>query len=154
MSDENVDIVRSFFGALQRSIDAWERSRSFADAVRTGAIPQESADALRYLSPDMEWRPIFSSETYRGFAEIAKGWDELLEASAEYRLDLLDARALDADRVFVTFGPTLEGRSSHIHIDAQVFAVVSLRDKLIVSWDEFTDRAEALEAARRPAGNS
>jgi ketosteroid isomerase-like protein len=147
MSQENVDIVRHFFEALRRSIGAWERSRSFADAVKTGDIPPETTEVLRYLSPDMAWRPIFSSETYRGFIEVARGWDELLEASADYGLELLDATSLDADRVFVTFGPTLEGRFSHIHVNAEVFAVVSLRDRLIARWDEFTDRSEALAAA-------
>jgi hypothetical protein len=71
----------------------------------------------------------------------------LLEASVDYSLKLLDATSLDKDRVFVTFGPALEGRSSGIRVNASVYAVVSLRDKLIVAWDEYTDRREALKAA-------
>jgi ketosteroid isomerase-like protein len=146
MSEDNVEIVRRFFDALARSVEAWEGG-SFADAVKTGDIPPVSAEVFGYLSPEFEWRPIFSSETYRGFTDVARGWDELIEASADYGLELLDATSLDAERVFVTFGPRLEGRSSHIHVNAEVFAVVSLRDNLIVGWDEFTDRSEALEAA-------
>jgi ketosteroid isomerase-like protein len=147
MSLENVEIVRRFFDAAERSLKALDRSRSLAEAVRAGDIPPEAADVLRYLSPDIEWRPVFSSETYRGLVEMARGWDELLEASVDYSLKLLDATILDKDRVFVTFGPALEGRSSGIRVNASVYAVVSLRNGLIVAWEEFTDRQEALEAA-------
>jgi ketosteroid isomerase-like protein len=147
MPQENVEIVRRFFDALERSIDAWERSRSFADAIRTGDVPPATADVLRYVSREMEWRSVFSSETYRGYLEIARGWDELLEISADYRLELLEATSLSGDRVLVTFGPMLEGRYSGIQVNAAVFAVVSLRDRLIVGLHEFTDRREALEAA-------
>jgi ketosteroid isomerase-like protein len=147
MSQKNVEIVRRFFDAVERSIDAWDRSRSFTDAVKTGDLPPETADVLSYLSPEIEWRPIFSGETYRGLVELARGWDELFEASADYGLKLLDAESLEGDRVFVTFGPALEGRFSGIHVSASVFGVVALRNGLIVRMDEFTDRSEALEAA-------
>ena len=147
MSQENVEIVRRFFDAAERSLKALDRSRSVAESFRAGDVPPESADLLRYLSPEIEWRPVFSSETYRGLVEMARGWDELLEASVDYSLKLLDATSLDQDRVFVTFGPALEGRSSGIRVNASVYAVVLLRDRLIVTWDEFTDRQEALEAA-------
>jgi hypothetical protein len=98
------------------------------------------------LSPEAEWNPIFSSETYRGYVEMGRGWDELLEAAGDYRLKLLDIMDLENDRVFVVFGPTLEGRFSGIHVDAAVFAVVTLRNRLIVRLDEYTNRREALEA--------
>lgn len=147
MSHENVEVVRRFFDAAERSLKALDRSRSVAEAVRAGDVPPETADVLRYLSPEIEWRPVFSNETYRGLVEMARGWDELLEASVDYSLKLLDATGLDKDRVFVTFGPALEGRSSGIRVNASVYAVVSLRDRLIVAWDEYTDRREALKAA-------
>jgi hypothetical protein len=46
MSQENVEIVRRFFDALERSLDAWERSRPLADAIRDDDVPQESRDTL------------------------------------------------------------------------------------------------------------
>jgi ketosteroid isomerase-like protein len=147
VSQENVEIVRRFFDALERSLNAWDRSRSLAEAVRRDDLPQESREAFRYLSPEAEWNPIFSSETYRGYVEMAKAWDELLEAAGEYHVKLLDTMDLVDDRVFVVFGPALEGRSTGIHVDAAVFGVVTLRNGLIVRSDEYTNRAEALEAA-------
>lgn len=147
MSQQNVDTVHRFFDALERSLDAWDRSRLLVDAMKADDLPQESRDVLDYLGPEMEWHPIFSSETYRGYLEIAKGWDELLEASVDYHLKLLDVTDLEDDRVFVVFGPTLEGRYSHIHVNAAVFAVVTLRKGLIVRLDEYTNRREAFESA-------
>jgi ketosteroid isomerase-like protein len=151
MSGGNVEIVRSFFEAMQRSLDAWEREKrppgSLVESIRSGDVPPETNAVFSYLSPEMEWNPIFSSETYRGQLEMARGWDELLEAALDYRLELLDATELGNDRVFVVFGPTFGGRSSGIHVNAAVFAVVTVRDGLIVRLEEFTDRSEALVAA-------
>jgi ketosteroid isomerase-like protein len=145
MSEQNAEIVRRFFEALERSLEVWERSHSLADAIRDDHVPQESRDVLAFLSPEAEWTPIFSSETYRGYVEMGRGWDELLEATGNYHLKLLEIRDLEKDRVFVVFGPTLEGRFSGIHVEAAVFAVVTLRNGLIVRLDEFTNRREALE---------
>jgi ketosteroid isomerase-like protein len=149
MPKENVEVVLSFFDALQRSLDAWQKllPRSLVESIRAGDVPPETRAAFRYVSPEMEWNPIFSTETYRGQLEIGRGWDELLEAAGDYRLELKDAIDLENDRVFVVFGPTLGGRSSGIHVNAAVFAVVTLRDGLIVRLEEFTDRREALAAA-------
>jgi ketosteroid isomerase-like protein len=147
MSKENVEIVRRFFNAVERSLDAWQRSSgSFVDALKAGNLPPESQEALVYLSPEMEWNPVFSSETYRGPLEIARGWDELLDATLEYHLELIEILDLESDRVFVGFGPKLEGRSSGIQVDAAVFAIASVRGGLIVRLNEYTNRREALKA--------
>jgi ketosteroid isomerase-like protein len=147
MSKENVEIVRQFFDAVERSLDAWQRSSgSLVDAVRAGDVPPETEEVLGQLSPEMEWNPVFSSETYRGPLEIARGWDELLEATLDYHLELMEILDLESDRVFVGFGPRLEGRSSGIQVDAAVFAIVSIRGGLIVRMDEYTNRREALKA--------
>jgi ketosteroid isomerase-like protein len=150
MATQNSEIVRRFFDALERSLAAWDRSRSLVEAIRTGDVPPESQAAFGYVSPEMEWRPVFSSETYRGYSEIARGMDELLEASVNYDLELLDATELEDGRVLALFGPTLEGRFSGIHVNAAVFAVITLEGGLITQWDEYMSRREALEAAGLP----
>jgi ketosteroid isomerase-like protein len=147
VSRESVEVVQRFFGAVERGLEIWDASRfSLVDAIEAGDIPAETQEALGYLTPDAEWTPIFASETYRGRLQIARGFDELLEAAETYRLKLLEVIDLEDDRVLAAFGPSLEGRSSGIHVDAAVFAVVTLRDGLIATLDEYTDRREALEA--------
>jgi ketosteroid isomerase-like protein len=146
MSQENVEIVRTFYEAVDRALQTWRPGDSVLDAMRTGEISPEARDVLGYLSPEVEWKPAFSGETYHGRLGLAKGWDDLLEAAGTYGIKLLEATALDDDRVLSVFGPSLEGRSSGIHVDAAVFAVITLQDGLIARLDEFTDRREALEA--------
>jgi ketosteroid isomerase-like protein len=75
---------------------------------------------------------------------MARGWDELLEAAENYSIELLEVTDLDEDRVLAVFGPSLEGRSSGIHVNAAMFAVVTLENGLITRLDEYTDRREAL----------
>jgi len=146
MSQENVEIVRRFFNAVERLLQTWQPQSSLLDAMKRGDVPPEVGETLGYMNPDVEWNPAFSSETYRGPLEIARGWDELLEAAANYRLKLLEVTDLKTDRALAVFGPSLEGRTSGIHVDAAVFAVVTLKDGLIVRLDEYTDRRDALEA--------
>jgi ketosteroid isomerase-like protein len=150
VSDQNVEIVRRFFDAMRRSLIAWDGSRSFAEAIRTGDLPPEIGDVLQYASPEMEWRPAFSTETYRGFAEMARAWDEFLEAFTNYNLELLEATDLRDDRVFVAWGPTLKGRSSGIHVSAAVFGVVTVEDGRVLRIHEYSNRRDALEAAGLP----
>ena len=148
---EQAEFVRRFFDALERSLRAWgvSQDRSFVDAIKERDLPPETLEMLAYVSPELEWSPIFSSETYRGLFEVARGWDELLEASVDYHLTLHEAFDLDAERVFVTFGPTMEGRSSGIRVEAAVFAIVTIREGLIARIEEYTNRRVALEAAGR-----
>jgi ketosteroid isomerase-like protein len=149
MSQESVELVQRFFSAVERLLQNWRPEGSLLDAMKRGDVPPEAGEALGYMNPDVEWNPVFSSETYHGPLEIARGWDELLEAAANYSLTLLEVTDLENDRVLAVFGPRLEGRTSGIHVDAAVFAVVTLQHGLIVRLDEYTDRQDALEAAGR-----
>ena len=146
MSQENVELVRTFFEAVDRALQTWRSEDSVLDSMQAGEISPEAREALGYLSPEVEWNPVFSGETFRGRLALARGWDDLLEAAGNYGIKLLEATALDDDRVLAVFGPTFEGRSSGIHVDAAVFGVVTLQEGLITRLDEYTDRREALEA--------
>ena len=144
---QDVEIVRTFFEAMDRALQTWRSENSVLASMQAGDISPEAREALAYLSPEVEWNPVFSGETFRGRLALARGWDDLLEAAGNYRIKLLEATALADDRVLAVFGPTLEGRSSGVHVDAAVFGVVTLQDGLITRLDEYTDRREALEAA-------
>jgi ketosteroid isomerase-like protein len=146
MSRENVEVVRRFFGAVERVLETWDTSRSLVDTIKADEISVEAAEGLGYLAADAEWTPVFAGATYRGRLQIARGWDELLEAAENYRLKLFEVTELDDQRVLAVFGPSLEGKSSGIHVNAALFAVVTLQDGFIARLDEYTDRRDALEA--------
>ena len=54
------------------------------------------------------------------------------------------------DRVVVTLRLRGRGHGSGVEIDALFYEIYTLRDGKIIRMDEFTDRAEALEAAGPP----
>ncbi|HMC07262.1 MAG TPA: nuclear transport factor 2 family protein [Solirubrobacterales bacterium] len=148
MSQENVEIVQRFFGAIERLLQVSETSRSLLDAMNASDLPPEAKEALGYLTPDAAWNPLFSGETYEGHPAIARGWDELREAAENYNSELLETTDLENDRVLIVFAVSLEGRASGIHVDAKIFAVVRFQDRLIARIDEYVERREALEAAK------
>jgi ketosteroid isomerase-like protein len=147
MSQRDVEVVQRFFEAVERLLEVWGPSRSLHEAFKTGDIPPEAREAFGYMTREPEWNPVFSGESYRGQLEIGRGWDELLEAAENYSLKLLEVTDLGTDRVLAVFGPSLEGRTSGIRVDAAMFALVTLEDGLIARLDEYLDRHEAREAA-------
>ena len=55
MSEENVEVVRRFIEAWQRSNDAyWENPRSGAAALEAGDLDPETEAALAFLDPEVE----------------------------------------------------------------------------------------------------
>jgi ketosteroid isomerase-like protein len=147
MSQENVEIVRRFFMAVERLLETWELSRSLVGAIESGDPPPEAMDAFGCLGPEAAWNPVFSGETYRGQLQLASALDELLQAAKDYTMELREVIDLDNDRAFAVYDLSLEGKTSGIGVTATMFAVVELQDGLIARLDEYPDRAEALEAA-------
>src|SRR3954452_24198256 len=57
MSQENVEIVRRYFGALiKRLATYWEDPRSIAEGLKTGDLDLDSREALDLVHPDHDGR--------------------------------------------------------------------------------------------------
>jgi ketosteroid isomerase-like protein len=147
MSQENVELVRRFFEAVERLLETWEPSRSLLEATTAGDLPPAAREAFGCLDAEAEWNPVFSGETYRGRLELGKAMDELLQAAENYSMQLVDIIDLHDDRVLAVYGLNLEGKTSGIDVSARMFAVVSVQDRLIARMDEYTNRRDALDAA-------
>ena len=88
MSQENVELVRRHFAAMERVFAAyWQGPRSFADSLRAGEVPPEIADAMRYWHPNIEWKSALIGITARGYEGMARGADQLLDAAQDYRVN-------------------------------------------------------------------
>jgi ketosteroid isomerase-like protein len=124
MSQEDVEIVRT-------AVEAW------------GAGDMDSFCAS--LDPDMVWNPVEEVASQGHAAVLAtlarwRGeWDEY-EQTAEEFVDI-------GDRVLATVHFQGRGRGSGIEIDQRFYEVYTVRNGKIVRMDEYTSRAEALEAA-------
>ena len=85
--------------------------------------------------------------TYRGYDGIAVGFDELVGAAQDYRVQIREVTDLGDDRVLAEVDVGMKGKASEIDAKAVIFVAVTVRDGRITRMDEYPERAEALEAA-------
>jgi ketosteroid isomerase-like protein len=120
MSQENVEIVRRFLSA-------------------------EVDEAMSDADPDIVWNPIEELPT-QGHAAVRAS---LAHWKAEWEnYEVVPEELVDlGDRVVATVRLRGRGRGSGVEIEACFYDLYTLRDGKIVRMDQFTVRAEALEAA-------
>ena len=120
MSQRNVEVVRSFI-----LLDLDESMKLVDPAVFWNPAPQPAARGLDATRASIErWEA---------------DWEEYEEVPEDFA-------AID-DRVVVTVRFRGLGSQSGVEVHTRMYEVFTLREGLIVRMDEFTERAEALEAA-------
>jgi ketosteroid isomerase-like protein len=148
MSQENVEIVRRYSEAAERFFASyWADPRSLAAAVEADQPWPEAEAAMGFLHPEVEWKLAFADMTHHGRLDVARGWDEILDAVDDYRVTVREVTDLGGDQVFVTVERFLQGRQTGVEMSGLVFSLFTVRNGLIVRVRAYTDRAEALEAA-------
>jgi ketosteroid isomerase-like protein len=146
MSQENVEVVTRYFGAITRTIATyWENPRSFAKALQAGDLDADSREVLDHLHPDMRWKNMLGI-VYEGKLDCARGVDELMEASQSYSVRADEVTDLGDDHVLVVLRLGMKGQSSGAAATSSVFSVHTLQEGLIAQADEYLSRAEALKA--------
>jgi len=151
MSQENVEIVRRYFEAsVSANEEYWKDRYSLAAAVEAGQLSPSAKEMLSYLHPDLEWKPAFSTQVYRGHLGGAKAWDEFLEAAGSYVLSLTDVIDAGDDRVIAVVEAVLKGTGSGIDVTARMCSVMTIRDNMIWHAHDYLDLQEALEAVGLP----
>ncbi len=119
MSQENVDIVRTFLAA-------------------------DLDEALVHADPEIVWNPVEEAPTHGHDAVRASNtrwkseWDDY-ELLPEEFADL-------GDRVLVTVCLRGRGRGSGIEVEARFYDLYTLQRGKIVRMDQFAEQSEALEA--------
>jgi ketosteroid isomerase-like protein len=151
MSRENVEVVRRLYDAAERTFEAyWKDPRSLVAALQEGDLYPEAREVLSYLDPEVEWNPVFSAligGTRRGHLEFLRGWDEWLAATEDYRISLHELADFGDDRVFAVLNLAYKAKSTGIHVNTRSLALLTVREGLIVRFDPYRDRSEALKAA-------
>ena len=148
MSQENVELVRRYFEAVERAFAAyWQGPRSVADSLRAGEVRPEITDAMSYFHPNIEWKSALIGITARGYEATAHGVDQFLDAAQDYRVNVLEVTDLGDSQVLAVLRAAMKGRASEIDVNATIFSIVTVEDGLIIRMDEYLERAEALEAA-------
>ena len=124
MSQENVELVR-------RAFEAWFRG--------------DSEEALAGLDPDIVYKPA-QEEAVQGLDAVRASWERWQASWQEQEVTLEET--IDAgDHVIQAILFRGRGRGSGIEVEGRFFQVLTIKDGKAVRWEEFSDRAEALEAA-------
>jgi ketosteroid isomerase-like protein len=124
MSEENVEIVRAAFAAL---------NRGDFDAI------------LETYDPHVEFVTLLLG-THHGKEALRTLLEENRQAMPDHRFDLEEL--IDAgDRVVALVQQRGAGRSSQIAVGNQIAFVFTLKERLVVRQHTFRNKEEALEAA-------
>ena len=95
--------------------------------------------ASDFVMNPVEEEPSYGRAAIRdNFQRFASAWDDL-QVTAEQFIDA-------GDRVFVAAHFRGRGRASGITVETRLYEVYTLRDHKVVRVDEFSNRADALEA--------
>jgi ketosteroid isomerase-like protein len=129
MSEENVELVQDSFAAWQRGDLDWldRHTDSQVEIAQPPNLPGTS--------------------TYKGkegMREALRDWPSQWE---EFRIELIEATALDQERVLAMTRQVGRGKGSGVEVEADFAFVFTVRQGKLMRWQMFTSREEALEAA-------
>jgi ketosteroid isomerase-like protein len=148
MSEDNVDLVRRNFEAVQRAVAAyWRDPRSIVKAMDDGTLWPEWEAAFEFLHPEVEWQTVFLGQTFRGRREFAQVWDDFLRAFQDYRTRMVEIEDLGGDRVFLVMEPEGVSKDSAQPMGTRFHTIFTVRDGLVVRLEEYLSREEAVAAA-------
>jgi ketosteroid isomerase-like protein len=128
MSPDAVEIVR-------KGIDAWN---------------QRDADLwLSYAAPEIEWLPAgpaaVESAVYRGYDEVASGFESVWQTWEEFRFEESEVRDLDGSVLWLG-SVKMTGAASHLELDQEFAIRAVLRGDKVVSVQAFLSWRDALKA--------
>jgi ketosteroid isomerase-like protein len=151
MSEENVEIVRRWNDAGQRSLEAyWKNPRSGVAALEAGDLDSETKAFLAFLHPEVEYNAVpaaLEGGSARGHVGWLRVWDAFLGAVEDFSYTVNEVTDLGGDEVFAAGEITAKWTGSGMKLSEPRFNVLTVRDGLIVRINVYRDRPEALEAA-------
>jgi ketosteroid isomerase-like protein len=150
MSQENVELVRRTFAALERAFDAyWRDPRPIVKAMDAGELWPEWEEWFEYVHPEIVWQTVFLGDTFHGHRECVRVWDDYLRWADDYRATLEETEDLGGEHVYAVVALSGRGKHSGARMEARFYDVLTIRDGKIGRLEEYTSRDEALEASRR-----
>jgi len=124
MSQENLDVVRGLFAALDSQ--DWEA-------------------ALGMFDPEVEWSP--TEGTFHGVDGVVTSLAEWLEPWDEHHIEAEEFMEAGDEILAVIHLTGRAERGSGMEIDQRFFQLYAVRKGKIIRMVEFVRRADALEAA-------
>jgi ketosteroid isomerase-like protein len=128
MSEENLQVVRAGFDAFSRG---------------------DTPAMLKLVDPSVVFTPIPETpdiQSFHGHEGLVQGIAQSTEIWDDFSFELNEMRDLD-DHVLASFRWWGRGPGSGIEVEADIWALFSLRNAKIVRWQFFPSEQQALEAA-------
>ena len=104
-------------------------------------------EAFRDVRADAQWKPPNLSEPLQGKEAWLSFVSDLLDAVDDWRIHIEDVSGLGDDHVLVASRNAIRGKGSGIQIDQAIWTVVAVEEGQIARIRDFTELADAHEAA-------
>jgi uncharacterized protein len=127
LSEENVELARRGYEAFNRG---------------------DLDGLLAMCAPDIVWHHPIDTSAVTGKDAVRAFFETVMDAWQEIRREPEEIIDLGDDRVLVLFRTTARGRASGIAVDARGGDLLTVREGQVLRWHAYTDRAQALEAAK------
>jgi ketosteroid isomerase-like protein len=122
------------FQIVDGLIDAWNRRDLHA--------------ALERMHPQCEVRPVEAIETLHGHDGVAAAFRDWFDAFEEFSIEPED-RIAHGDRVLVPVRQRARGKGSGLEIEERFYQLFTLRDGMVLRFEEYSEEADALRALGR-----
>ena len=142
MSQENVKVVREWYEAVNRWLDAYWANPGGPLGETPGV--EEMFDGM---APDAEWDWLFNADILRGPDEMLGAASDWVETVDAWKIDVEELTAGTNGQVLVEQRVIARGRGSGVPVDEWVFSVITVRGGKVARIKDYAARAEALEAA-------
>ncbi len=131
--------------------NAQQVTREDAEGFFTALNARDFAaiEALPHWQPQTEFRSVLGAaegDVYRGICGLRQWAEAVDETWADFRLVIVDFRAVSHDEFVVMYQITGCARASGVPLDTQTAQVWSVRDGKLWRNVSYTDPREALEA--------
>ena len=142
MSEENVEVVRRFYAALNK----WLGSIGSEPEQQLEQSP-ELEEVFDHLDPEAEWDWPLTPETFRGRDRLLQAVADWLQTVTDWHVEPEELIDGSRNRVLVTVRVTAQGKGSGAPAIQSVFSVTTVRNGKVTRIEDHTEKAEALEAA-------
>jgi ketosteroid isomerase-like protein len=143
MSEDDVAVVRGLYAAMADY--TWNENVDPAPVVGRWFHPE-------FVFARMGGEGVGQTGVWRGVAAAWPAMAEWLDAWDDVRIEA--ERIVDVgERVLVLARQTGRGKRSGVRLDIEYGELITVRDRRIVRWDLYIDRAAALRAAHVDASD-
>lgn len=122
-----------------------ETYRQGMEAINRGDIES----ALKHIDPDVVFEPLRSpvQGAYRGHRGIRDWFADTTENFDSFRIDHIELRDLEDDRLLAIGTLHVRGKGSGIETDVPTAGLVTFREGRMVAFKDYAERSTALKAA-------